>query len=117
MGKSLSADNLVLTAVEPTIMTTSDWVEVKGTIVPDEDGDYYVGFHAISDADTYRVCIKDIAVSAGESVEPPVQGLTPPFEVLFDTQADFDQFSIIDGNEDGVVLGFDIFPSQSAHKL
>ncbi len=102
-GKVLSADNLVLTAVEPTIMTTSDWVEVKGTIVPDEDGDYYVGFHAISDADTYRVCIKDIAVSAGESVEPPVQGLTPPFEVLFDTQADFDQFSIIDGNEDGVV--------------
>lgn len=57
--------------VPPTDLLNSAKVTLSGFITPQEDGLYYVGFHAISDKDNAYIYIDDITVSEPMSSTAP----------------------------------------------
>lgn len=58
-----------------------------------ESGYYYIGVHAISDADKYYLYVDDFLLEAAP--------ITAPYVADFTTDAPFGDFSVIDNNEDG----------------
>ncbi len=58
-----------------------------------ESGYYYIGVHAISDADKYYLFVDDFVLDAAP--------LTPDYTADFSTDAQFGDFSVLDANEDG----------------
>lgn len=46
-------------------------VEITGTVIPEEDGKYYIGFHGMSDADCHTLILREYSISAGQSVPAP----------------------------------------------
>ncbi|MBQ6769290.1 MAG: choice-of-anchor J domain-containing protein [Prevotella sp.] len=58
-----------------------------------ESGYYYIGVHAISDADKYYLYVDDFVLDAAP--------LTPDYTADFSTDAQFGDFSVLDANEDG----------------
>lgn len=58
-----------------------------------ESGYYYIGVHAISDADKYYLYVDDFVLEAAP--------ITAPYVADFTTEAPFGDFSVIDNNEDG----------------
>lgn len=58
-----------------------------------ESGYYYIGVHAISDADKYYLYVDDFVLDAAP--------ITAPYVADFTTDAPFGDFFVIDNNEDG----------------
>lgn len=58
-----------------------------------ESGYYYIGVHAISDADKYYLYVDDFVLEAAP--------ITAPYVADFTTEAPFGDFVVIDNNEDG----------------
>ena len=58
-----------------------------------ESGYYYIGVHAISDADKYYLYVDDFVLEAAP--------ITAPYVADFTTEAPFGDFFVIDNNEDG----------------
>ena len=58
-----------------------------------ESGYYYIGVHAISDADKYYLSVDDFVLDAAP--------ITAPYVADFTTEAPFGDFFVIDNNEDG----------------
>lgn len=58
-----------------------------------ESGYYYIGVHAISDADNYYLYVDDFVLDAAP--------ITAPYVADFTTEAPFGEFFVIDNNEDG----------------
>lgn len=70
-GKSAQPSGLTEVLLEPTIITHYDARPYGGYIVPEEDGDYYIGMHAMSDPDMYFLYIESLTIEAGQSTLCP----------------------------------------------
>lgn len=57
-------------------------------------GKFYIGLRAF---------LAGGMLTAGAGLSAAAEGLVPPFISHFDTQEEFDQYTVIDGNKDGVV--------------
>lgn len=94
-GDAPTAEAMTGVVLDPTDILTTDYVEFENYITPTADGVYYIGFHGISDADTYYLYIDDLAISAPMTANAPaevtsLQGIPSPdgdltMKIVFDT--------------------------------
>lgn len=73
-GTSPTVEGMTNVLLEPTEVTaelTRGGQVYTKLVVPEADGKYYIGFHAISDPDTYVLYIGDIQIAQGSSAEVP----------------------------------------------
>ena len=61
-GEAPTAEALTYLLVPPTELLGSDYVELSEYITPSKTGVYYIGFHGISDPDTYQLHLDEISV-------------------------------------------------------
>lgn len=80
----------------------------------DASGDWFIGFHAISDKDCDKIYIDDIEIydigSNGETEDPgpePPRGLPIPYGADMTDPAKFAEYSVIDANYDGRTWKYD----------
>ena len=70
-GSQPTAEAMTNVLVEPTDLSSKEYIELGGYITPTETGTYYFGIHGVSDADTYYLNVDDISVAAGVSIDAP----------------------------------------------
>lgn len=79
--------------IAPTDITTQGFVTLKNEeLTVSESGEYFIGVHAISDADKYYLFVDDFALEAA-----PIKA---PYLADFTTDAPFGDFFVIDNNND-----------------
>ena len=88
----------------------------------DKDEDIHIGFHAVSDADMYRIQLDDISVSAGVSTEVPALAenikLTPDAGAALKVAVEFNApTKTISGNELGKTEKMDISVSRDGNEI
>ncbi len=71
VGNNPSVDALNTIAIEPTDVTSQEFVEYAGTFTADETGVYYVAVHAISDADQFYLLVSHLSVVQGAAFTAP----------------------------------------------
>lgn len=71
-GMSPDVEGMVNVLVPQTEITTKLNKKYEGTIVADQSGKYYIGFHGVSEADNYYLYISEYTVEAGEKLAVPV---------------------------------------------
>ena len=90
-AEALAAGTEVLPSTD---VTTTGFVTYENNeFTVAESGYYYIGVHAISDADKYYLYVDDFVLEAAP--------ITAPYVADFTTDAPFGDFSVIDNNEDG----------------
>lgn len=70
-GTAPTVSGLTETIVEPTDLTSNEPTEFEVMLVPETTGNYYVGFHGISDADQYYLYVGNITIEAGIAATAP----------------------------------------------
>ncbi len=77
-------------AAEPFVISGTDFYTVESVIVPNRDGKTYIGLHGISDADRYKILVKEISVKAGATGDVPagVSNLTITSDDPYSLKAD-----------------------------
>lgn len=72
-GDAPTAAAMTVTVLEPTLIDRikSDPLKVEFDIVPEKDGKFFMGLHAISDANRWRLMVTDLTIAAGVSNEAP----------------------------------------------
>lgn len=96
IAKSNDAEGLAAGAqvIEPTVVTSASFITLSNNeLTVAESGYYYIGVHAISDADKYYLYVDDFVLDAAP--------ITAPYVADFTTEAPFGDFFVIDNNEDG----------------
>ena len=80
LGKELSADALTTEVIPATDVTVKDFItyENEQVTVP-ETGYYYIGIHAISDPDEFKLFVKNFVVEAG--LDPAAPAAVDNFNV------------------------------------
>lgn len=75
LGKAATAEAMTTTLKDTTGYTVTSRTAITETveIVPDEDGIYYIGFHAVSEKNKGTLYLDDVTVSAGQSQNVPEQ--------------------------------------------
>ncbi len=71
MGKSPDAKGMTTTLMNATIYKSSEKVTEEIYITPDSDGNFYIGFHGISDPDCLYLYIHSITISGAMSPYAP----------------------------------------------
>ncbi len=73
-GTAPTAEAMTTTIVSPTQIAVGESkpMVLSGVITPDVTGDYYVGLHAISDADCYWLVVSSMSVGEGIVPDAPV---------------------------------------------
>ena len=74
-GSDATAEALNNVIVKATSIADTEYKTYGGTIIPEEDGIYYIGIHGISDADKYNLFVDNFAVSAGVFTTAPAAGV------------------------------------------
>ena len=62
MGKEPIAAELVEEIAPPTDLTSANYTSFSKTILPTESGNYYFGFHAISDANSFYLYLDSVSI-------------------------------------------------------
>ena len=70
-GTTNTVDGMTGVALQPTDLLNEEYVEFSGEMKAAEDGNLYVGFHAISDKFQFYLHLDDISVSAGIASTTP----------------------------------------------
>lgn len=70
-GQSATAAGMTKQLVAPTVLSSAQDVELKGSITVETTGTYHIGFHAISDADNFYLNLTSYEISA------PISGAAP----------------------------------------
>lgn len=70
-GTANTAEGMTNELLPSTDITSSDFVEYTKEIAPTESGTYYIGFHALSNADSYYLYVDDLSIEAGASTAAP----------------------------------------------
>ena len=83
MGKAATAEGLAQELIAPTdlMISADEGEDYEKVFTVAEDGVYYIGVHAISDADMDHLIINRLSVEDGPSATAPV---APQFEVVAD---------------------------------
>ena len=90
-AEALAAGTEVLPSTD---VTTTGFVTYENNeFTVAESGYYYIGVHAISDANEWYLYVDDFVLEAAP--------ITAPYVADFTTEAPFGDFSVIDNNEDG----------------
>ena len=90
-AEALAAGTEVLPSTD---VTTTGFVTYENNeFTVAESGYYYIGVHAISDANEWYLYVDDFVLEAAP--------ITAPYVADFTTDAPFGDFSVIDNNEDG----------------
>lgn len=92
-GTAATAAAMTQTLMARTDITNAEYVEYSQELTPVADGTYYIGFHAVSDADNMILYLDDISVKKSA-------GTFKGWECNFDKEADFNQFTVVDSNGD-----------------
>ena len=72
-GDKATARGMTNVLLEPTVLDTGNDVVFNCIIQPEADGLYYVGFHAISDENSYYLHLNDFAIGAPVSNAAPAE--------------------------------------------
>lgn len=67
----VSVSSVVAKIVEPTDLTSDEWVMLSGSFIPTTSGRYHLGLHAISPKNSYYLYATGISVSAGIGTAAP----------------------------------------------
>ena len=92
-GSAPTVAAMTTTLMAATEFDNTEYKELTQTITVAADQVVYIGFHAVSEADNMILYLDDI------SVKKSVTGFKG-WECSFDKEADFSQFTVIDGNND-----------------
>lgn len=71
LGTQPVATAMTVEVMPETTFKNTSYQQFEGYIVPPATGKYYLGIHACSPANTYRLFVKDLQVEAGESAAGP----------------------------------------------
>lgn len=106
MGRSADPAAMTTQLVAPTDLEAD--CSMKPTVpeftVP-ETGLYYIGWHAISDANAFYLYVDNITLTDDANHEG--NAVTPPYLQTFDESASLKDFTIIDANNDGYLWNVD----------
>lgn len=70
-GNAPTAAAMTHVLFEPTVVANQTYITETIRFIPEENGPVYLGFHCISDADTYALYFANINLSAGASTAIP----------------------------------------------
>ena len=73
-GFTNTATGMTTTVIEPTLIESSEGITLEGEIEMDRDGKFFIGVHAISDKDQFRLYMQELTISAPVSTEAPGAG-------------------------------------------
>lgn len=85
-GTTATAAGMTNVIVEPTVLETAEYVTLSNYIIPETSGVYYIGLHAISDADTYYLYADNLSISEEAAITdmiPVGPAYTTPFAESF----------------------------------
>ena len=71
-GRTPDVEGMTNELIPATEITTKLNKKFEGTIVADESGKFYIGFHGVSKADNYYLYISEFTIEAGEKLAVPV---------------------------------------------
>lgn len=70
-GIAATAEGMTTEVLPPTDIKDNNYISFKQAISPAQDGVYYIGFHAISDAFKYALFLADVSVVAAPEPQSP----------------------------------------------
>lgn len=75
-GKAPTPEAMTGTLLPPTVITApfDAPMQWNHSLLAEEDGDYYIGFHGISDKDSYSLWLHSFSISEGRSTDAPAAG-------------------------------------------
>ena len=106
MGRAATPSALTTELVPPTDLEAD--FSLKPTVpefTVSESGLYYIGWHAISDANAFYLYVDNITLT--DDVNHEVDAITPPYLQEFSESASLKDFTIVDGNNDGYMWNVD----------
>lgn len=71
MGTEATADGMKVSLLPATDISNVEFEEYQLTVKPEEDGVYYFGFHAVSDAFMYFLYLQDVSVETAPEPKSP----------------------------------------------
>ncbi len=74
-GKEATAEALNIAIIGATELATTEGEDYEGEFTVDEDGEYFVAIHAISDANMWRLIVNSLAVEKGAEPNAPAAPL------------------------------------------
>lgn len=100
MGRSATAESMTVTLVAETELDPN--FQMKPSVpefTVEEEGLYYIGWHAVSDANSFYLYVDNISLT--DDAEHEEDAIEPPYMQPFDESASLSEFTVIDGNKDG----------------
>lgn len=70
-GKGATVNDMTIDVQQSTVYTDTKYTVYDLSFVVPEDGNYNIGFHAISPANHYEFCIDDIVLEEGAAIDAP----------------------------------------------
>ena len=70
-GKQPNVADMCNVLIEPTVLTSGDWVEMSCMVIPETDGTQFIGFHGMTQQGSYYLYVKDIKIEAGVTSYTP----------------------------------------------
>jgi len=70
-GRKPTPEDLNISVIEPTEVTSQSYSEFTGSFTAEESGVYYVAIHAISDASQFYLYVTDLRVEKGPEANAP----------------------------------------------
>lgn len=106
MGNAANPDAMTTTLVEPVVLEGNCALEANPVrFKVEESGVYHIGFHAISDADSFYLYVDNISVNCEGG--PTADAVDPPYMQTFDKSSVLSAFTVIDANGDGRIWNID----------
>ena len=84
LGKAATVDGLDKVILPATVANAGEYVDYEGSFSVEEDGDYFVAIHAISDADMNTLCVAKLTIEKG--AEPTAPAAVADFTVTAGAQ-------------------------------
>lgn len=84
LGKAATVDGLDKTILPATVANAGEYVDYEGSFAVEEDGDYFVAIHAISDADMSTLSVAKLIIEKG--AEPTAPAAVADFTVTAGAQ-------------------------------
>ncbi len=92
-GKGAKVEDMTITVSEATVYKNTSYAVYDVSFVVPEDGNYCIGFHAISPADQYELYIDDIVIEEGAALDGPAKcenlKLYPAVEGIHECDVEF----------------------------
>lgn len=106
MGNAPTAAAMTKTLVEPTVLEADCSFEPQmPEFTVDEEGTYYIGWHAMSPPENFYLYLDNIALTSDEVIGG--DAVTPPYREEFNESAALEKYTVVDANNDGFTWAVD----------